>query len=157
MSKIVIAKARRIHVPAVVELWKDFMDFHARLDPLFIRSKRGHLKFKQLILKTIGSRKWQLFVALDEKTVIGYSMCKISDPPPVLASSRYGMLLDAYIEPAYQRQGAGTLLFNAMRDWCNSKGITRLELNVATTNKIACAIWKNKGFTEYLRIMSRPI
>ena len=106
------------------------MDFHARLDPHFTRDKRGHLKFKKFISKTFGSRQWQLFVVLDGKAVIGYSLCKISNPPLVLAISRYGMMLDAYI---------------------------KLELNVATTNKFACSFWRKKGFREYLKVMSQPV
>lgn len=46
----------------------------------------------------------------------------------------------------YWHQGIGKILVKACIDWCNSRGIEQLELDVVTTNKQALSMYKRFGF-----------
>ena len=84
---IKILKARKSHIPEIVELWKEFMDFHKDINPYFTRSARGHKKFEEFISRSIGSRRQQLFIALDNKEVVGYAFVLIIKYPPVFVGT----------------------------------------------------------------------
>jgi ribosomal-protein-alanine N-acetyltransferase len=48
----------------------------------------------------------------------------------------------------YRRQGIGSLLLGAGEKEAASRGVKRMVLETATTNKAAIALWKNHGFRE---------
>jgi GNAT superfamily N-acetyltransferase len=157
MQQIIVTKAKRIHVPQIIELWKDFMDFHADVDPFYTRNTTAHIGYKKHLMKSVGSRTKQLFVALDGKQVAGYTFVEIVKHAPVFIDKYYGYISDMYTQPAYRRQGLGKLMYNTAIDWCKKKGMTRIELGVATKNKVAGSFWRKMGFEGRMLRMHRQI
>jgi ribosomal protein S18 acetylase RimI-like enzyme len=153
MEQIRVIKAKRIHVPQVIELWKDFMDFHADVDPFYTRNAKAHIGYKKHLMKSVGLRTKQLFLALDGKQVVGYIYVEIAKHAPVFVDKYYGYICDMYTQPAYRRQGLGKLMYNAAIEWCKKKGMTHIELGVATKNRVANSFWRKMGFTERMRRM----
>lgn len=43
-------------------------------------------------------------------------------------------------------QGLGSLLFEAVKDWAKTEGITRLELTVVTENEAGVKLYQKSGF-----------
>ena len=70
---------------------------------------------------------------------------------PVGASPRrrHAMMLGMQVQPAWQRQGVGTTLLQALCDYAdNWLGLLRLELEVYTDNHRAQALYRRFGFIE---------
>ncbi len=42
-----ITEARENHIPEIVELWKEFMDFHRDIDPRFPMRKDAHTNWEK--------------------------------------------------------------------------------------------------------------
>jgi putative acetyltransferase len=62
---------------------------------------------------------------------------------------RHAMSLGMQVQPAFQRQGVGTRLMDALIDYAdNWLGLLRLELEVYTDNHKAQALYKRFGFVE---------
>ena len=62
---------------------------------------------------------------------------------------RHAMALGMQVQPAWQRQGVGTTLMDALVDYAdNWLGLLRLELEVYTDNHRAQALYKRFGFVE---------
>ena len=62
---------------------------------------------------------------------------------------RHAMGLGMHVQPAWQRQGVGTLLMHSLCDYAdNWLGLLRLELEVYTDNRKAQALYKRFGFVE---------
>ena len=62
---------------------------------------------------------------------------------------RHAMALGMQVQPAWQRQGVGTRLMDALVDYAdNWLGLLRLELEVYTDNHKAQALYKRFGFVE---------
>ncbi len=146
-----ITKARKSHVPGIVELWKEFMDYHAAMDPFFTRSTGGHKKFKDFISKSFGSGKTQLFVALDGNNIIGFSYAHIMKYPPVFSIAKFGFISDMAITKKYRRHGIGRRLLAETMTWLKKTGVKRVELTVAAKNRIGCSFWEKAGFKEYMK------
>jgi ribosomal protein S18 acetylase RimI-like enzyme len=157
MGDIKIIKAKRQHVPAVLELWKDFMDFHAATDPFYTRRPRGHLAYEKMILNSFGQRSKQLFVAMDGDKVVGYAYVEISKYPPVIHHTHYGYIGDMYTDPAYRRQGLGKLMYAVVVDWFRKKGVKHMELGAVSSNKVAQSFWRKMGFYERMKRMYQPL
>jgi len=102
LSNLIIRKTTSADLPAIVELWKELMDFHRNLDPFFSRSKAGHESFLKWIEKGIESDSTEIFVADDSGKIQGYILIEISNYPPVFELKKYGMISDAAVSIDYR-------------------------------------------------------
>lgn len=150
---IQIVKAKPNHILEIIEIWKEFMDFHRDIDPFFTRRDNGHHSFKKHIKESIESQKSQVLVALDNEKVVAYSLSHVHHYPPVFGHTTYGFISDIAVKKEYRKQGIGKCLLNEIKRWFSQHGITRIELQVSSRNKVACSFWKKCGFKEYKYVM----
>ena len=150
-KEITIRKATPKDVPAIVELWKELMDYHKKLDPLFTRSTSGHKRFAELLSHYIDNNDSSVFVAMDGKNPVGYCLIKISNCPPVLKKQQYGELSNIAVTKKYRRRGIGKKLIKKVRQWCAKRGISRIEARYSTENQAAAGFWAKVGFRPYLK------
>jgi ribosomal protein S18 acetylase RimI-like enzyme len=150
-----IRKATLADLPAVVELWKELMDFHSNLDSFFSRSLDGHESFRSWIEKELESDSAELFVAEFSGEVLGYIKIEISNYPPVFELKKFGVISDAAVAMEYRRNGIGEALFQHAMKWFKEKDIKRVELRVANVNNVALGFWKKMGFAPYMTTMCR--
>ena len=137
-------------VPAIVELWKELMDFHKELDVFFSRSAIGHEGFADFITGHISSETSYVFVAEADKNLVGYCLAIIEKYPPVLEIQEYGLVQDLAVTGKYRRSEIGERLFKEARGWFSEKGVRRIETRVAKSNKLSTAFWAKMGFIPYL-------
>ncbi len=95
----------------------------------------------------------EVFVAVCEGKVTGYSIATVHVYPPIFKEKMAGFISDVAVKSEYRRQGIGEKLLSRMLEWFSSKGITRIELRVALKNEIAYKFWKKHGFKEYMRVL----
>ncbi len=152
-----IRQATHSDVPRVIELWKEMMDLHRALDPVFTRREDGHVAFGAFLRDNIESDEAAVFVAEDGGQVMGYIMSRIQQSPPVLVRERSVDIFDISVDATCRRQGAGRQLVEAIREWARSQGVDRIELRAATANAISVPFWREMGFREYLLVMAREV
>ena len=102
-----IVTATESHIPEIVELWKEFMDFHKDIDPLWSRGKNGHTNWEKLLRGVMGSENALVLVALDKGHVVGYSISEKSKYPPYHEREIYGFIDDMAVKSNYRRKGIG--------------------------------------------------
>lgn len=148
-----VEKAIEAYIPEIVEIWKDFFDYHARYDPFYTRAENGHIKFEGFLREAMLSPDSRVLAALYGREVVGYSIAGISPYRPFFKLAEYGFISDVAVKPEYRRNGIGELLFNETRKWFAKRGIARIELRVVVGNDAARAFWENLGFKQYVRQM----
>ena len=143
-----IALATDSHVPEIVELWKEFMDFHKEIDSNFSRSEDGHLSFENHLRDLMKSEDAHVLVALDKNSVVGYSLALIRNNP-VFERDTYGAIDIMAVTAEYRRKRIGEQMLTRIYEWFASRNIDRIELSVAARNRVGYSFWKKHGFKDY--------
>lgn len=152
-----VVPAADLHIPEMVEIWKEFMDFHSDMDPFFKRREDGHKNFEKFVGDCIKSEESMVIVALDGDKTIGYSILIILRHPPVLKTERYGFIDDLAVRSGYRRRGTGTAILKEVFRWFKSMDIDRVELQVVSKNRIGYKFWEKHGFGDYIHVLARPL
>lgn len=150
---LTIIPAADSHVAEIVELWKEFMDFHKEIDPFYTRREDAHKNFESLVRSFVESEDSQVLVALDGVVVVAYSIGQIEKYPPVFHLKEHGFILDMAVKASHRRRGIGELLLTKMFDWFDSKSLDRIELQFVHGNKIGSSFWRKHGFRDGRHIL----
>lgn len=154
---ISIVRLRESHIPSLLELWKEFMDFHSDINPYFIRGAKGHRAFEKHVREIMSLQGGEIFVAMDGERVVGYALLQLIKPPPVYDCGEYGFISDMAVASGYRRQGVGEKLLQRSMAWFQSKKVHTVELGVITGNEVGQSFWKKQGFAELMVRMSKDI
>lgn len=152
--KVRIKLAGEQHIPGVVEVWKDFMDFHQSKDPFFTRREGAEKDFSNYFRKVISSKDTHALVALvNKEKVIGFSISAIKNHPPVFTDTKYGEIIDLAIHDEYRCRGIGEEMLRIIFEWFDAHDARRIELRVAAQNFIGYSFWEKHGFVEDLHVL----
>ena len=144
---VIIRQATAADAPAIVELWKEFMDFHKACDPaLFTRATDGHEKWAAFLSERMADATSLVLVAQAGGQLAGYCLCGLAKRRPIFAPLEYGTICDLAVTERDRRHGIGRRLFGEAQKWFASRGIHRIELGVAAANKASSAFWATMGF-----------
>jgi len=150
---IEIVPARFLHVSGMLNVWQDLMNFHRPIDPYFATNREAPFKVARWIRKFIRSRNGQAFVALDKGKVVAIATVKIENYPPILRYKKYGEIDMLAVKSGYRRCGIGRRLLAEIRNWFAVHKIKRIELAVASNNKIGYPFWQKQGFKDYMHML----
>jgi len=142
--------------PAMLRLWREMMDFHARVEPRFrpLPTPAGEEAWETHLRETIwGNQDWCVFVAEADGQVIGQMLGVLRDPYPVFEPGRYGYVTDVAVDPAVRRNGVGRALFEALKAWFREQGVSHIELMVAHNSPVSQAFWREMGCSDYMDIL----
>lgn len=153
MEQVVLRQATLEDIPAIIELWKEMIDFHRRRDPFFTRAVDGDDVFAKYVEKNISSETACVYVAIIGGTIVGYCQGKLEKHPPVLVQTDYGQILDFAISADYRRSGLGERLCRAIQGWFVLKGVHRIEVRHSEFNETASNFWAKMGFKPYLKTL----
>ena len=145
-----ITVATESHVPEIIEIWQEFMDFHKDIDPRFPVRENAHLSFEKHLRDLMKSEDTLVLVALDKGCVVGFSDSQIKKYPPIWERETYGVISSMVVQSNYRRQGIGERMLDKIYDWFESRNIARIELSVAARNQIGNSFWKKHGFQDYI-------
>ena len=155
MEQVVLRQATLQDIGAIVELWKEMINFHRIRDPFFTRSVNGEDVFAEFVEKNINSETACVYVAVVGGTIMGYCQGMLEKHSPVLAHTDYGQILDFAVSADYRRAGVGERLCRALLDWFVMKGVYRIEVRHSESNEIAESFWTKMGFKPYMRTLSK--
>ena len=141
------------HVAEIVTIWKEFMDFHKRIDQFFSRSPDGHEKFGEFVKDSINSDDFRILVTIERHRVVAYAIGRIAKRPPVFQDKEYGLIIDMAVRSRYRRRGFGEKMLAKLCEWFESRNVRRIELNVVPENRIGYSFWKKHGFKDYLHVL----
>jgi GNAT superfamily N-acetyltransferase len=154
---MLVRRAKRSDIDGILEVWKEHMDFHSEIYPLFARAEDGHVRFAEFLSKHWNDPDWALFVADEEGAIVGYCLATILDYPPVFHIRNFGFIQDMAVSAEFRRRGIGTELLERLVVWFKEQGVRRVELQALIGNEVSQSFWSKRGFAQYLSRFARNI
>jgi ribosomal protein S18 acetylase RimI-like enzyme len=150
VTRLTVRRAKPDDVESLLDLWQEMMDYHARLDRRFAPAADGRQRFRPTVRGWMADDQWRVLVAEADEQVVGYTIGRVAELNPVLATPGFGYVTDICVSPQLRRQGVGRRLFNAMNSWFRRRGLAAVQLNVAALNPTSQAFWRALGFGDYM-------
>ena len=148
-----ITLATESHVPGIVEVWQEFMNFHKELDPRFLMRKDAPPNWEKHLRELMKSGDNQVLVAMDNDHVIGYSISQINRYAPLWERETYGSISDMALKANYRRKGIGEQMLDKIYEWFDARNIKIIELSVAARNQVGYSFWRKHGFQDYMHCL----
>lgn len=156
-----IEEARPEHVKPIVEQWKALMEIHKEMDAEFFEDTDLWIEeYETTISETIevGYKERKVYVALDNKVVVGYATIYIERfSMPLYNSEPLCVIGDMMIEEQYRKQGIGELFIEEAKKMANEFSVKKLMLNVFAKNQIAYQYFKQHGFEDTMYRMTKMV
>jgi len=90
-AQITVREALENDIPAMVELWKEMMDFHKERDQIFTRTDTGHEGWIEFITGHMSKEESCVLVAECASRIVGHCLTFITENPPVITTKHYGL------------------------------------------------------------------
>ncbi len=144
-----ITQAQGPHVPEIVEIWREFMDFHRDIDPRFPTRKNAHLGFEKHLRDLMQADDTLVLVAVDDGRVVAFALSQLQKSQ-VFERGEYGVIDTMAVKSDWRRQGVGERLLGKIDQWFDAHGIDSVELSVASRNQVGYSFWEKHGFRDYM-------
>jgi GNAT superfamily N-acetyltransferase len=151
--RIVIREAEERDVPAILELWREFADFHAQTEPAFTRKEGGSVYFALYLGERLSKDDSLVIVAARDRDILAYGMAMVDRRAAEFGGWPYGRILQLAVTGRARRQGLGHRLYERLKEWLVLRGVSRIEVAAFTSNPISPRFWRNLGFRTYLQTM----
>lgn len=151
-----IRQAAETDIEAILDLWWEMMDFHARVDARFHplpRAEAAEAWEKHLREDILGKDGWCVLVADSGDHLVGMLIGSLRDPYPVFEPERYGFVAGAVVAPDVRRSGVGRAMFNELKAWFREQGVSHAQLEVSHLNATSQGFWRAMGCTGYMDTM----
>jgi len=148
-----IIPATDTHVPEIVEVWQEFMDFHKDIDPRFPLKQDAPLIWEKHLRDLMKSDNALVLIALEKDKVVGFSISLIDRHPPIFERETYGFIASMGVKSSYRRKEIGEEMFRKITEWFESRNIDKIELTVTARNQVGYSFWKKHGFQDYTHVL----
>jgi GNAT superfamily N-acetyltransferase len=145
------------HIHQIMEVWKEFMEYHKRIDPYYDTVDDGHLMFGRYIIERIARDDSLVLVAMEDGYLLGYCLSYIHQRPPVFSEKSVGIISDLAVRKTHRKEGAGGALIESSLGWLRERGVNRVELRTSALNVQSIEFYQNHGFRIYDHMMTREI
>lgn len=126
----------------VGDLWSDLLDMQAEFDDRIGIADDARERWENDFSMWVEDETARLYVAEDEEgTIVGFVSARQWGPPPIYRESSELFLDELYVRPERRREGYGTQLVNAVKNWADQIGAQRVRLRVLTANADGRAFW----------------
>lgn len=152
-----VVRALKSDIPAILEIWKELMDFHVPFDSRYTLSDGAEESMGENLARLIVAEDALVIMAVENTKPLGFGIARIDKYPPVFVKQTCGSIEDLAVSSEHRRKGLGELILKEILDWFRSQDIDRVELRVASMNTVGYSFWRKQGFTDYMHIMYRDL
>ena len=146
MHNITIRKAYPDDLKKLLEFEQGIITAERPFDPTL---KEGKIHYYD-IEKMISALHIEVLVAESDSEIIGSGYARLEAAKPYLNHKTYAYLGFMYTDPNHRGKGVNSRIIEALKDWCRSKDIFELRLDVYNDNAPAIKAYEKVGFKKYL-------
>lgn len=110
---------------------------------------------RPMFIAQLDSDNEAIFLAEEQRVVVGLIRCVESAASPLLIPDRYCYISSVYVRPEHRRHGVLRQLFDRAREWCDQRGLTEMRLHNVGASESSAAAWDSLGFVivEQVRVL----
>lgn len=154
---IKIIKAEEHHIPAICNLWLEFVRYTEDIQPFFVVNESSKADFEKDYLRPrMEPERNLVLVAMDGDRMVGYLHGEVRDVPHFI-HGQIGYIQHLFVTEAYRRRGIGEKLYNEIIKWFRSRDIKMVHLDALVRNKVANSFWRKHGYRDYQKTLYREI
>ena len=149
MSNIIIREAIPGDLNALLECEQGIVRYERPFDGTL---RDGEIHYYNLAEMIVADHVHVVVAEVDGK-IVGSGYARIEKANPYHKHEDYAYLGCMYVEPEMRGKGINSLVLEALKNWCRSKNITELRLEVYTYNEPAIKAYEKAGFKPILTWM----
>lgn len=150
-----VRRAEKLDQPHVADLWTAFLEEQAAQDSRFQLADDVRERFENDFSVWLDDETQRTFVAEGEDgEIIGFATAHRWGTPPIQVEASEVFIDEFYVVPDARRQGVGSRLAAALRDWADELEADRLRLRVLSANEAGRAFWQSVGGKAYALTMT---
>lgn len=158
--------ARMQEIDRVAALWTLITEHHAGLDPLF-EMRRGTVaegELRELLRGLQRDPDAAIFVydrsseqGESASSLDGLCIVRIDRAAPILVETERAEITDLGVRPALRRRGVARRLVEEAMSWVVDRGVSRVEIQVASGNREGQAFWRSMGYTDLMDVLHKRL
>jgi GNAT superfamily N-acetyltransferase len=136
----------------------EHQDFHRALEPSWPAGTAVLERYVAYLEQQCAEHDGRILVADAAGEIAGF-LCVVAstrgdspDDPAVFA-----WVHDVFVRPAHRRGGVATALMAEAEAFVRSRGAGELRLGVLDRNTGARALYRDLGFRDYVRVLTKPL
>ena len=150
--RILIRKATPADLETLLRFEQGVVQAERPFDPTL---KDGKIHYYD-IPAMLTSDEVEFVVATAGTRLIGCGFARIEPAKPFLTHARHAYLGLMYVEPEFRGAGVNGRILDALQDWCRSRSVVELRLEVYHGNDSALRAYEKAGFTPlYIQMRSQ--
>ena len=125
---IEISRAEECHLPSIGRLWWEFILYNQAIDSHFTVREGSIPHFlENHVSRFMGSDDGLVLIAVENGTVVGYSLSEVQGPIPIsLKQDRWGYIDQLAVTESHRRKGIGEKMLGVTIAWFKSKDVSRI-------------------------------
>lgn len=136
-----VRRAQQADRDRIGDLWLRLLREQASLDDRFDVAEDALERWENDFPMWLDDETARVYVAERDQEIVGFASARRWGPAPIYKESSEVFLDELYVQKEARRQGLGTQLLRAVREWTDRLGAERIRLNVLTANDAGRAFW----------------
>lgn len=146
MNTIKIRKAQLDDLKTLLEFEQGIIAAERPYDPTLNEDKIHYYDIEKMIL----TDDVEVVVAEIDTVIVGSGYARITTAKPYLNHQSYAYLGFMFTDPKYRGKGVNSKIIEALKNWCRSRDIDELRLDVYNDNPSAIKAYEKAGFKKHL-------
>jgi GNAT superfamily N-acetyltransferase len=144
MSVIVRGAGRR-DLDAIHALWRELREAQAKADARLALAHDADTRAREHREIILADPRTRFFVAEEQGRVLGYLHAQVEANDPAYETQRFGVIVDLIVCEDRRREGVGTRLLEAAKEWLRSLGVSEYRVAIPAPSAAAARLFARDG------------
>jgi GNAT superfamily N-acetyltransferase len=144
MEPITIRRAQAEDLQALLSFEQGVVNAERVFDPTLMPGPIHYYDIESML----ACDEVQFLLAESGRLPVGCGYARLEAAEPYLQHRMHAYLGLMYVDPKYRGHAVNGIILDSLKQWCRSKGVTELRLEVYADNLAAIKAYEKAGFSR---------